>query len=62
MNGQANKTVAGGGVGGALGYLVTIFGPKFGWFTLASADEGAAIATALGLVFAWLARYLPEPK
>lgn len=57
-----NIATGGAGTGGALGFLIVQFGPQFGWFEAFSGSEGAAVAAAMGVVFAFVARYLPEPK
>lgn len=56
-----NRTVAGGGVGGALGVSVVIMVPKFTEIVF-SADEASMLTAAFGIVFGWLIRYLPQPR
>ncbi len=66
---SVNRTIAGSGVGGALGVLVVIFmpsncdvalNPGFGF---CFSPETASMATAaLGVVFGYLIRFLPKPK
>ena len=56
-----NRTVAGGGVGGALGVIVVMMVPKFSAVTF-SADEASMLTAAFGIVLAWLIRYLPPPR
>lgn len=57
---STKRTIAGGGVGGALGVLVVLFLPETSYiFT----PETASVATAaFGIVFSYLIRYLPQPK
>lgn len=54
------KTVVGGGAGGALGALVVIMTPKVSTLVW-EAGEAAIVTAALGILFSWLARYLPQP-
>ncbi len=57
---KQNATVAGGGVGGALGVLTVLFMPDTLYvFT----PETASIATAaFGVVFGYLMRFAPQPS
>lgn len=53
------QTLTVGALGAAIGVLVVIFMPV-NWY--AFTPETAATATgAFGVVFSWLARYLPAP-
>ena len=56
-----NKTVAGGGLGGAFGVIAVIMAPKISDITW-SAEEAALTTAALGTLFAWAVRYLPGPR
>lgn len=55
-----NRTVAGGGIGGALGVIAVVMAPKVTEITW-SAEKAALMTAALGALFAWLVRYLPQP-
>lgn len=57
---KQGKTIAGGGVGGALGVLVVLFMPEHVHdFT----PETASVATAaFGIIFSWLVRFMPQPS
>lgn len=53
------RAVVGGGIGGALGFLVVLFMPDT-WHTFTPETASAATA-AFGVVFSYLIRYLPQP-
>ena len=55
-----NRTVAGGGVGGAIGVIAVVMAPKL-WDITWSVEEAALMTAALGALFAWLVRYAPQP-
>jgi hypothetical protein len=55
-----NRTVAGGGIGGALGVIVVVMLPKLTTLTW-SAEEASMMTAALGVLFGWLVRFLPKP-
>jgi hypothetical protein len=59
---QNSKATGGAGIGGAIGTIIVWYGPQAGWFTMSSPEEGAMIATALGVIVAFAVRWLPEPK
>ena len=53
------RTAVGGGVGGALGVLVTLFMPE-SWYVFT--PETASVATAaFGVIFSYGMRWLPAP-
>ncbi len=56
---ERQRTTVGGGVGGALGVLVTLFMPESVYvFT----PETASVATAaFGIIFSYGMRWLPAP-
>ncbi len=56
-----NRTFSASGVGGALGVIVVIMAPKI-WDVTWDVEDATMMTAALGALFAWLVRYLPQPK
>lgn len=54
-------TGVGGGVGGALGVIAVVMTPKLTELTL-DATEASLMTAALGMLFSWLVRFLPQPR
>ena len=61
MKPTGNQAVVGGGIGSALGVIVVVMAPKMTSLVL-DATEASLMTAALGVVFAWLVRFLPKPR
>lgn len=61
MKPTGNQAVVGGGIGSALGVIAVVMLPKLTALTF-DATEASMMTAALGIVFAWLVRYLPKPS
>lgn len=56
-----NTHAAGAGVGGALGFVITMFLPKFADVQF-TPEEAAGLTAALGVILSYLVRFLPKPS
>ncbi|MFQ5622411.1 MAG: hypothetical protein ACE5FS_03345 [Paracoccaceae bacterium] len=55
-----NKTVASGGIGGAVGFIVVlVLGQTTDWAL--TPEQASGLTGALAVVFGYLARFLPQP-
>jgi len=59
MNPTPGKTIAGGGIGGALGVLVVLFMPEN--VHVFTAETASVATAAFGIIFSYLVRFLPQP-
>ena len=55
-----NKAVTSGGIGAALGVALVVMLPKFTELVF-SPEEASIMTAALGVIFGYLVRYLPQP-
>ena len=56
-----NRTLSGGGAGSALGVILVVMAPKFSEIVF-TVEEASIMTAALGTIFAWLVRYIPQPR